>query len=180
MMHQKGVLFAPDSPATSSILETTNLRDIRALGRMIPNFDEAIWKRERLRIVTEGSRLKFKQNEILKTQLLATGDNELVEASPFDRIWGVGFSAKSAPMKRAKWGENLLGKALMAVRQELKEESGDELKGEPTPRRDLLGSQLSNSSNQTSLRGQPDLPGHVVLPLPSPAQANVILSLPLL
>ncbi|KAJ1304712.1 hypothetical protein OPQ81_005851 [Rhizoctonia solani] len=122
MMHRKGILFAPDSHITSAILETTNPHDIKALGRMIPNFDETIWERERLNIVTEGSRLKFRQTEALKAQLLATEDKELVEASPFDRIWGVGFGAKQAPMKRNKWGENLLGKALMTVRQELQEE----------------------------------------------------------
>ncbi|CAE6416832.1 unnamed protein product [Rhizoctonia solani] len=169
MMHQKGMLFAPDSPITSSILETTNPRDIKALGRMIPNFNEAIWKRERLSIVTEGSRLKFKQSEILKAQLLATGDNELVEASPFDRIWGVGFGAKNAPRKRDKWGENLLGKALMTVRQELKEETtGDKIDSEPESR-SRRGS-LENkpiSNNRVSLEVRP-LQGRGVLTLPTP------------
>ncbi|QRW21607.1 extracellular metalloprotease [Rhizoctonia solani] len=130
----KGILFAPDSPITCSILETTNPRDIKALGRMVPNFDEAIWKRERLNIIIEGSRLKFEQSEYLKIKLLATGDSELVEASPFDRIWGIGFGAKSAPMKRDKWGENLLGKALMIVRQGLKgKAAGDDVDSEPDP-----------------------------------------------
>ncbi|KDN49763.1 hypothetical protein RSAG8_01828, partial [Rhizoctonia solani AG-8 WAC10335] len=140
------MLFAPDSPVTSAILETTNPRDIKALGRMIPNFDEAVWKRERLNIVAEGSRLKFRQSEALKAQLLATGDKELVEASPFDRIWGVGFGAKQAPTKRGKWGENLLGKALMAARQELREEvTSDNIDSAPKlgSRRGSLESQYS-------------------------------------
>ncbi|GAB1525494.1 hypothetical protein RhiTH_008657 [Rhizoctonia solani] len=119
MMHQKGILFAPDSPITCSILETTNPRDIKALGRMVPNFDEAIWKRERLNIIIEGSRLKFEQSEYLKIKLLATGDS---------------FGAKSALMKRDKWGENLLGKALMIVRQGLKgKAAGDDVDSEPDP-----------------------------------------------
>ncbi|CAE6511198.1 unnamed protein product [Rhizoctonia solani] len=167
MMHRKGVLFAPDSPVTSAILETTNPRDIKALGRMIPNFDETVWKRERLNIVTEGSRLKFRQSEALKAQLLATEDKELVEASPFDRIWGVGFGAKQAPMKRDKWGENLLGKALMVIRQELQEEAtSHNVDSEPKPEssRESLesqyfsGSEHPSESRRTSVRGARALP----------------------
>jgi ribA/ribD-fused uncharacterized protein len=121
-MHRKGMLFAPDSPITAAILETTNPRDIKALGRQIPGFDDTVWKRERMNIVTRGTYLKFTQSENLKAQLLATGDKELVEASPRDRIWGVGFGAKQAPLKREKWGANLLGKALMEVRSRIREE----------------------------------------------------------
>ncbi|KAF8608905.1 hypothetical protein BDV93DRAFT_602780 [Ceratobasidium sp. AG-I] len=63
MMHRKGVLFAPDSHITSAILETTNPRDIKALGRKVPNFDDAVWKRERMNIVTQGTYLKFTQDK---------------------------------------------------------------------------------------------------------------------
>ncbi|CAE6400818.1 unnamed protein product [Rhizoctonia solani] len=178
MMHRKGILFAPDSPVTSAILETTNPRDIKALGRMIPNFDDTVWKRERLNIVTEGSRLKFRQSEALKVQLLATGVKELVEASPFDRIWGVGFGAKQAPMKRDKWGENLLGKALVAVRRELQEEAiGGIIDSEPElgPSSDSLGSQQA-LGGEHSLEDQ-RLPARGVRVSPSPTQAKVIFSL---
>ena len=54
--------------------------------------------------------------------LLATGERELVEASPLDRIWGVGFAEKDAERNRSRWGENLLGKALVHVRGRLKQE----------------------------------------------------------
>ncbi|KAI1503720.1 hypothetical protein F5X99DRAFT_406720 [Biscogniauxia marginata] len=54
--------------------------------------------------------------------LLATGDRELVEASPYDRTWGIGFSAKNAEQSREKWGLNLLGKCLMEVREEFRKE----------------------------------------------------------
>ncbi|KDN49764.1 hypothetical protein RSAG8_01829, partial [Rhizoctonia solani AG-8 WAC10335] len=175
MMHRKGMLFAPDSHVTSAILGTTNPRDIKALGRMIPNFDGAVWKRERLNIVTEGSRLKFRQSEALKTQLLATGDKELVEASPFDRIWGVGFGAKQAPTKRDKWGENLLGKALMAARQELREEvTSDNIDSSPKlgSRRGSLESQYS--SEIVHLLEEQHPPVRNVRALPSPRQSKVI------
>ncbi|KAF8757231.1 hypothetical protein RHS01_03747 [Rhizoctonia solani] len=133
MMHQKGILFA----RILRLLALFWRLQIRAISRPRKNgsnFDEAIWKRERLNIIIEGSRLKFEQSEYLKIKLLATGDSELVEASPFDRIWGIGFGAKSAPMKRDKWGENLLGKALMIVRQGLKgKAAGDDVDSEPDP-----------------------------------------------
>lgn len=58
----------------------------------------------------------------LKRWLLATEERELVEASPMDRIWGVGFAEKNAGANRHRWGQNLLGKALMVVRTRLREE----------------------------------------------------------
>ncbi|EEP81506.1 conserved hypothetical protein [Uncinocarpus reesii 1704] len=126
MMHRKGILFAPDDSTTQEILSAgkpvPSPRTLKSLGRQIPNFDEDIWKKERLKIVVEGNYLKFTQNEDLRAQLLATGDRELVEASPRDRIWGVGFGAKNAEAQRHRWGLNLLGKALMEVRDRIRNE----------------------------------------------------------
>lgn len=81
-----------------------------------------MWKEHRYEIVAQGSYLKFSQNEDLKEKLLATGKRELVEASPSDRIWGVGFAARYASDNRSLWGLNLLGKALMETRERLSEE----------------------------------------------------------
>jgi ribA/ribD-fused uncharacterized protein len=61
--------------------------------------------------------------DMLRGLLLATGERELVEASPSDRIWGVGYVEKDAGRNRVKWGQNLLGKALMEVRGRIREES---------------------------------------------------------
>lgn len=126
MMHRKGVLFAPDSDATSVILKTTNPRRIKALGRKIPNFDDVVWQRERMGIVMQGTYLKFTQSEDLKMQLLETRERELVEASPLDRIWGVGYGAERAPRERKNWGTNLLGQALMKVRRRIRLEAEGE------------------------------------------------------
>lgn len=79
-----------------------------------------------------GNYYKFTQDEELKRVLLDTGDRELVEASPRDRIWGVGFGAKNAEKSRGKWGLNLLGQALMEVRDRIRreeEENGKEEMG---------------------------------------------------
>jgi ribA/ribD-fused uncharacterized protein len=63
--------------------------------------------------------------ESLRGWLLKTGDRKLVEASPFDRVWGVGFTEKNAGANRQRWGQNLLGKALMVVRTRLEEQRAE-------------------------------------------------------
>lgn len=81
---------------------------------------------DKFRIVEEGNYLKFtvsRDAKALREKLLATGDRELVEASPLDRVWGVGFTASEAGQNREMWGENLLGKALTNVRKKLREET---------------------------------------------------------
>lgn len=121
MMYHKAMLFDP--PSAPEILAATSPSEVRSLGRAVPNYDDAVWAKNRLRIVTEGSRLKFTNGpeaERLGQLLLMTGDRELVEASPTDRIWGIGFSPdKAVKSDRKKWGKNLLGQALTTVRKEL-------------------------------------------------------------
>ncbi|PGH28478.1 hypothetical protein GX50_08779 [[Emmonsia] crescens] len=131
MMHRKGLLFAPADPISEEILArdyaSPHPADLRILGRQIPNFDDAVWNKHRYGIVVEGNYLKFTQNPHLKAKLLATGASELVEASPRDRIWGVGYGAKNAGAMRKTWGLNLLGKALMEVRERIRKEEEEEL-----------------------------------------------------
>jgi len=69
-----------------------------------------------------GSLYKFEQDEELKKTLIDTGDLILVEASPYDRIWGIGFKENKAMSERERWGLNLLGEALMRVREEFKKQ----------------------------------------------------------
>lgn len=123
-MHRKALLFAPAHPITKQIHEGWKIhpRTLRNLGRQIPDFVDSVWEVERYAIVLEGSYLKFSQNEDLKQLLFATRDRELVEASPRDRIWGIGFGKDAAGMHREELGLNLLGKALMEARTRLREE----------------------------------------------------------
>jgi len=76
-------------------------------------------------IVLEGTLLKFRQNPHLRRLLDATGDKMIVEASPLDKIWGIGLGEKEALEKGEKgWrGLNLLGKALMQARAILRDEA---------------------------------------------------------
>lgn len=129
-MVQKALLFS-DFAMARTMLEITgstakDMTEVKALGRKVASFDEDTWVANRDRIVLEGSLHKFRQNEELKELLLATGDKTIIEASPRDRIWGIGFGEKNALNMRERWGLNLLGKALEKTRSVLKEEAAVE------------------------------------------------------
>ena len=120
MMHQKAVLFG-DPDAAARILSTDSPRKQKSLGRTVQGFDDQVWQRERWNIVLRGNLAKFGQNRGLRKKLMATGDTELVEASPVDCIWGVGLTADDPRiLDRGQWrGLNLLGQILMEVRRQL-------------------------------------------------------------
>jgi ribA/ribD-fused uncharacterized protein len=119
MMYQKAMLFG-DRDSAKKILATDNQCDIKALGRKIKNFDEARWVANRETIVIAGNVLKFSQNRLLLDRLLATGSKFMVEASPYDNIWGIGMSRERAIITPVHlWGTNLLGKCLNQVRSRL-------------------------------------------------------------
>ncbi len=120
MMAQKALLFQDDE-TYNKIMGATHPQEYKALGRLVKNFDEEIWNKHKEEIVFQGNMAKFSQNEDLKTFLLSTGNQILVEASPYDRVWGVRL-AKDNPdiLNPNNWrGENLLGKVLMRTREEL-------------------------------------------------------------
>lgn len=88
------------------------------------NFDAEMWEANGRRIVTEASWHKFSQNPHLKEYLVSTGEAVIVEASPFDKIWGIGMGMNNAKaLDPQTWnGQNLLGFALMDARSMLQEE----------------------------------------------------------
>jgi len=93
------------------------------LGRQVKNFDGEKWRSMVDRVAEECNWLKFSQVEECRIALLGTGDKTLAEASPVDRNWGIGFRGDEAEGKEQEWGRNLLGQALMRVRDRLKEEA---------------------------------------------------------
>jgi len=120
MMHGKAKLFG-DEEIAREILAADHPRKHKALGRKVRNFDDRVWKQEREGIVMAGNRAKFTQDPALRAQLLATAGTTLVEASPYDRIWGIGLSASDPRAQDpSQWrGQNLLGKILTKLRDEL-------------------------------------------------------------
>ena len=121
----KAVTFGAHDIATE-ILDMTPAKNIpldcKKLGRRIKNFDDTIWTAKSYDAMVTAVYKKFSQNPILLQQLLDTNDRILVEASPYDKIWGIGMSEQHADAQdMSKWqGQNLLGKVLMDIRKELK------------------------------------------------------------
>lgn len=121
MMWRKAVLF-DDREVAGQILAARQPSQAKALGRQVHGFDGQIWQEHRFQIVVAGSVAKFGQHPQLAGYLLGTGDRVLVEASPVDRVWGIGLAAADERANRpAQWrGLNLLGFALMRARAQLR------------------------------------------------------------
>jgi ribA/ribD-fused uncharacterized protein len=121
MMAAKARLFK-DEEILQKILENPFPNAAKSFGRKIKNFDEKIWDNHKMELIVQGNYHKFSQNKELKEFLLSTGNQIIVEASPQDKIWGIGI-AKENPnaLNPLKWeGENLLGFAIMEVRDQLR------------------------------------------------------------
>ncbi|PRP76010.1 hypothetical protein PROFUN_01726 [Planoprotostelium fungivorum] len=121
MMYHKALLFQ-DKHSAEQIASSNDPATVKALGRKVSSFDREKWEANRLRIVTEGNVGKFSQNQEAKVALMQTGDKLIVEASPEDRIWGIGFTREEALKNMDDWGLNLLGQALMETRKKLRQE----------------------------------------------------------
>lgn len=117
MMAEKARIFG-DEEIRQLILAEYSQMAMKKLGRKVRNYDDSIWKEKRYDVVVKGNIAKFSQNEKLRSFLLSTGSKILVEASPKDTIWGIGLEESSPDaLSPRKWqGENLLGFALMEVR----------------------------------------------------------------
>ncbi len=125
MMAGKALLFG-DSEAAERVVQASHPGAAKALGRQVRGFDEHLWAEQRFGIVVTGNMAKFSQHPQLGQFLLATGDRVLVEASPHDRVWGIGLAAEDerAASPRTWQGLNLLGFALMEVRHRLQATTG--------------------------------------------------------
>jgi ribA/ribD-fused uncharacterized protein len=120
MMAEKARLFQ-DKEIEAEIIQSSSPGEAKGLGRRIKGFSEDVWRDSRFQIVVRGNYAKFSQHPELMGYLLATHNAVLVEASPTDRIWGIGL-AKTDPRAQSphQWqGLNLLGFALMEVRLQL-------------------------------------------------------------
>lgn len=123
MMAQKALLFG-DMQSHAEIMEADHPRDHQKLGRMIKGFDQELWDESKYSIVYTGNYHRFSQNDEDWQWLNATGNTMLVEASPIDRVWGIGMDMKDPDINdESKWrGQNLLGKVLTEVRDTIRKE----------------------------------------------------------
>lgn len=110
-----------DATSVAAILADERPAVAKELGRRVSPYDAKAWSAARFDIVVRGNLLKFAQHPALRDFLRDTGEYILVEASPSDRIWGIGLAATDADANvPSRWrGDNLLGFALMEVRRRL-------------------------------------------------------------
>ncbi|MFG2904866.1 NADAR family protein [Kitasatospora sp. NPDC048286] len=120
MMAGKARMFG-DEEIAQRVLEARTPGEAKKLGRLVRDFDNETWTAGRFELVVAGNVAKFGQDEALRDYLLGTGDRVLVEASPLDRIWGIGLASDDIRAQQpAEWrGLNLLGFALMEARTRL-------------------------------------------------------------
>lgn len=118
MMYVKALIFN-DTHTASLIMSSSNPKEIKALGRKVQNFDNYVWDKCKYRVMKTGLLARFKQDKRARTELLSHKGKIFVEASPYDKIWGIGYEAKDALSNIDNWGENLLGKILTEISEEL-------------------------------------------------------------
>lgn len=117
MMYMKAIIFGDDDMAIR-ILRSRGVHpaEHRDMGRRVAGFDEIKWMGISMRVVVNANYCKFTQNSELMKKLLDTNGKMIVEASPYDKIWGIGFDSMNALSNRSRWGNNKLGSCLMTVR----------------------------------------------------------------
>jgi len=120
MMYSKAMLFKDEATA-KKIMATTDPKEQKDLGRQVANFKPVIWDHYCCDVVRAGNWFKFTQNEKCREALMATGDSLLVEASPYDKIWGIGFDEEHALDNINYWGKNYLGECLTQIRDWIRE-----------------------------------------------------------
>ena len=123
MMAEKARLFG-DEEMLAKILAADEPKEHKAFGRQVKPFDEERWNAVCREVVYRGNLAKFSQSDGLRSLLFATGDKILVEASPTDRIWGIGLGAEDpSAIDPSQWrGKNWLGEAIMRARATLRSE----------------------------------------------------------
>ena len=121
MMVEKARLFG-DKEAEKQIMDATDPAIQKAIGRTVKNFDQKTWKTICREVVYRANLAKFTQHSFLKNKLLQTGSKIIVEASPQDKVWGIGLhETDPRSCNPEEWrGTNWLGEAIMKVREEIK------------------------------------------------------------
>ena len=122
MMCGKARLFG-DEEALAEIMASDDPKTQKRIGRRVKGFDVAQWEAVARDVVREANLAKFSQNPRLYQYIMDSGDRTIVEASPEDRVWGIGRGAWEPNNEdESTWnGTNWLGEVLMQVREQLRE-----------------------------------------------------------
>lgn len=126
MMQKKALMFG-DEEIANEIMKTNNPREQKAWGRKVRGFEMAKWASVARDIVFRGCLAKFTQNPEMYEELMKTSGTLVVEASPLDKVWGIGLDAKAAtatPIDDWK-GTNWLGQCITEVREILESQLTD-------------------------------------------------------
>jgi ribA/ribD-fused uncharacterized protein len=118
MMYMKGKVFG-DEEAMREVMLTDDPKRHKEIGRSVKNFDVDTWSAKAYQVVVEANYAKYSQNPELRQFLIDSGDRKFVECAPYDKIWGNGLNiTQTLQTPEAMWeGTNLLGKAIMDVRE---------------------------------------------------------------
>lgn len=118
MMYMKGKVFG-DEEAMREVMLTDDPKHHKEIGRSVKNFDVDTWSAKAYQVVVEANYAKYSQNPELRQFLIDSGDRKFVECAPYDKIWGNGLNiTQTLQTPEAMWeGTNLLGKAIMDVRE---------------------------------------------------------------
>lgn len=120
MMYHKCMAFK-DTQRAQMVLDLEGPDQVKAVGRQIEAYTDAVWDAIRFDIVVMGNVLKFSQNPDFFEVMRNDCEKCIVEASPYDRIWGIGRSETDPNLDDVdEWdGLNLLGYAIMEARERL-------------------------------------------------------------
>ena len=124
MMAKKALVFK-DMEAYEAIMASKSPKEQKEIGRRVKNFNADVWAVFSRDIVYQANYAKFTQNPAMRDELMATGNLEIVEASPYDKIWGIGLhETDERAWDKSTWlGTNWLGIEIMKVRETLKKEA---------------------------------------------------------
>ena len=115
-MYLKAKVFRDDVMAER--IANAHYDDAKKLGRLIQNFSDEVWERERENAMYIAIKAKLAIDEVFRDTLLSEEykGKTFVEASPTDKVWGIRRSISDAYQGKEWRGLNLLGKLLTELR----------------------------------------------------------------
>ena len=128
-MYIKAITFG-DLVTASKIMKTDDPNQCRKLGRQVKGYKDSEWEEIRYDVFYTLNWAKYTQDKELQKKLLDPkfDGKKFVEASPIDKIWGIGYAEDNPNIEYAQiyWGKNYLGRILTNIRKRLKAANGSD------------------------------------------------------